>query len=172
MLEDVMKEYVFGLAVRVLLTNDEGKILIIKRSTNSKTNPGKWELPGGKVDQGESFDKALIREVYEETNLNISLDHVVGVSQQNLPFIRAVHIIMSGEILDGDLQLSSEHEGFAWEYLENLSDYELADWLEDYVNREIGSEDKEINDPEDNILKPVWKSFKTSVDRMWEKNRD
>lgn len=124
-----MIEYVFGLAVRVLLTDEDGKILILKRSTESKTNPGKWELPGGKVDQGESFDKALIREVYEETNLKIKLDNVIGASQQNLPLIRAVHIIMSGKILDGELNLSSEHEGYAWEFLENLSDYELADWL-------------------------------------------
>jgi 8-oxo-dGTP diphosphatase len=42
-----MIDYVFGLSVRVFLTNDEGKILILKRSTDSKTNPGKWELPGG-----------------------------------------------------------------------------------------------------------------------------
>ena len=47
-----MIEYVFGLAVRVLLTDNNDKILILKRSTDSKTNPGKWELPGGKVDQG------------------------------------------------------------------------------------------------------------------------
>jgi 8-oxo-dGTP diphosphatase len=74
-----MINHVYGLAVRVLLTDRDGKILILKRSTDSKTNPGKWELPGGKVDQGESFDHALIREVYEETNLKISLEHVVGL---------------------------------------------------------------------------------------------
>ena len=102
-----MIEYVFGLAVRVLLTDENGKILIIKRSTDSKTNAGKWELPGGKVDQGESFDQALIREVCEETNLKISLDHVVGVCEQNLPLIRSIHIVMSGKIVDGELNLSS-----------------------------------------------------------------
>jgi 8-oxo-dGTP diphosphatase len=67
-----MINHVYGLAVRVLLTDQDGKILILKRSTDSKTNPGKWELPGGKVNQDESFDHALIREVYEETNLKIA----------------------------------------------------------------------------------------------------
>jgi len=47
----LMINHVYGLAVRVLLTDQDGKILILKRSTDSKTNPGKWELPGGKVDQ-------------------------------------------------------------------------------------------------------------------------
>lgn len=41
-----MIDYVFGLSVRALLTDDEGKVLILKRSTNSRTNPGKWEFPG------------------------------------------------------------------------------------------------------------------------------
>lgn len=163
-----MIEYVFGLAVRAIITDDDGKILILKRSVDSKTNPGKWELPGGKVDQGEPFDQALIREVEEETNLKISLDTVIGASQQNLPLIRAVHIIMSGKIIGGELNLSSEHEGYAWEFFENLKDYELADWLEYFIK---GSEDQEgevgKKEGSDSILSnPVIKTLGASVDRL------
>src|SRR5690606_13221999 len=129
-----------GLAVRVLLSDEDGKILILKRSTESKTNPGKWELPEGEVEQGETWDKAQIREVKEETNLKITLDNVVGASQQNLPLIRAVHIIMSGKILEGELNLSSEHEGYAWEFIENITDYELADWLENFLSSQKTTE--------------------------------
>lgn len=164
-----MIDYVFGLSVRVLLTDKDGKVLILKRSTDSKTNPGKWELPGGKVDQGESFDQALIREVYEETNLKISLDHVVGVSEQNLHLIRAVHIIMSGEIVEGNLKLSPEHEGYAWVFFENLSEYDLADWLHDFITNQTiqGSEDN--NDEKNNVsdtVKPWLKSIRTSMDKI------
>ena len=162
-----MINHVYGLAVRVLLTDQDGKILILKRSTDSKTNPGKWELPGGKVNQNESFDHALIREVYEETNLKIALEHVVGASEQNLHIIRAVHIIMSGKIIEGDLNLSNEHEGYAWVFMETLSDYELADWLQDYVNQSsiIGNLNKESDDSE-NTLTPWLKSIKSTVDKM------
>jgi len=165
-----MIEYVFGLAVRVLLTDENGKILIIKRSTDSKTNPGKWELPGGKVDQGESFDQALIREVYEETNLKIALDHVAGICEQNLPFIRAVHIVMSGKIEEGELNLSNEHEGYAWVFFDNLSDYELADWLYNFVNQKSVTSE-EANEDEDKIssteaLKPLINPIRTSVSKM------
>ncbi len=163
-----MINHVYGLAVRVLLTDQDGKILILKRSTESKTNPGKWELPGGKVDQNESFDHALIREVYEETNLKIALEHVVGASEQNLHIIRAVHIIMSGKIIEGDLNLSSEHEGYAWVLMETLPDYELADWLQDYVNQSSVLNFNQNNEPEDseNTLTPWLKSIKSTVDRM------
>jgi 8-oxo-dGTP diphosphatase len=159
-------EYVFGLAVRALLTDADGKILILKRATDSKTNPGKWELPGGKVDQGESFDKALIREVLEETSLKIALDHVVGVSQQNLPLIRAVHIIMTGKIVDGELNLSSEHEGYAWEFMENLGDYELADWLEDYIISRSRASTVDNEEDSESLIEPWIKTISTSVDKI------
>jgi 8-oxo-dGTP diphosphatase len=161
-----MINHVYGLAVRVLLTDQDGKILILKRSTDSKTNPGKWELPGGKVDQGEPFDHALIREVYEETNLRISLEHVVGASEQNLHIIQAVHIIMSGKIVEGELNLSSEHEGYAWVLIETLPDYELADWLQDYVNQTRGISTTEESEDSENTLTPWIKSIRSTVDKM------
>jgi 8-oxo-dGTP diphosphatase len=163
-----MIDYVFGLSVRVLLTDEDNKILILKRSTDSKTNPGKWEFPGGKVDQGESFDQALIREVYEETQLKISLEHVVGISEQNLHLIRAIHIIMSGKIIEGNLTLSSEHEGYAWVFFENLDKYELADWLNDFVNNQETSESSESNDNNQvtNTVKPWLKSIQSSMDKI------
>ena len=164
-----MIDYVFGLSVRVLLADENNKILILKRSTESKTNPGKWELPGGKVDQGESFDQALIREVYEETQLKISLEHVVGISEQNLHFIRAVHIIMSGKIINGNLNLSNEHEGYAWVFFENLQEYELADWLNDFVNNQKTLKNSEIDDDGNQVtstMKPWLKSIQSSMDKI------
>ncbi len=165
-----MINHVYGLAVRALISDDNGKILIIKRSTDSKTNPGKWELPGGKVDQGESFDQALLREVYEETNLKISLDHVVGASEQNLHVIRAVHIIMSGKIMDGELTISGEHEGYAWVFFEDLIDYELTDWLDSFVKSQYQaiSCKEELNEKKEseNVIKPWLKSIKSSIDSV------
>ncbi len=166
-----MIELVFGLAVRALITDEDGKILIIKRSTSSKTNPGKWELPGGKVDQGEPFDQALIREVFEETNLRITLGHVVGISEQNLTLIRAVHIILSGKVVEGELGLSSEHDGYAWVYFGTLPEYELADWLYIFVKNQIPTCDPEENDTDnyEKIIKPWLSSIKTSMDKIRKK---
>ncbi|PKL69129.1 MAG: NUDIX hydrolase [Methanobacteriales archaeon HGW-Methanobacteriales-1] len=165
-----MQNLVYGLAVRALLSDDDGKILIIKRSTDSKTNPGKWEFPGGKVDPEESFDQALLREVYEETNLKIGLDHVVGVSEQNLHVIRAVHIIMSGNIIEGELKLSNEHEGYAWVFFEDLGEYELADWLDNFVNNQypIINNKEELGEKKEqkNMIKPWLNSIKSSFDSV------
>jgi 8-oxo-dGTP diphosphatase len=167
-----MIDYVFGLSVRVLLIDKDDKVLILKRSTDSKTNPGKWELPGGKVDQGESFDHALVREVYEETQLKISLEHVVGVSEQNLHVIRAIHIIMSGEIIEGNLNLSQEHEGYAWVSFDKLLEYELADWLHDFIINQLSSSEIDNDNDKNQVsstVKPWLKSIQTSVDKTVDK---
>ena len=56
----------FGLSAKVVILNEQGQCLALKRSQASANNAGKWDFPGGKIDQGESFDEGLLREVEEE----------------------------------------------------------------------------------------------------------
>ena len=50
-----------------------GKILLLKRTETKKFLPGYYDLPGGKVEPGEDPNHALIREVKEETGLDIEI---------------------------------------------------------------------------------------------------
>lgn len=56
------------LAVTALIYNEHGDILAVSR----KTDPNDFGLPGGKVDPGESMEASLIREVKEETGLDVT----------------------------------------------------------------------------------------------------
>ncbi|MCG2829031.1 NUDIX domain-containing protein [Methanothermobacter sp. K4] len=123
---------VYILAVRAFIEDDNGRVLIIKRSENSKTNPSTWELPGGKIGTGESIEEALKREVREETGLEITPSEVMGVVEQKFPIINAVHIIIRCRA-SGNVKLSHEHEGFAWVEPDGLPRYRLADWLADFL---------------------------------------
>ncbi len=109
-----MEQRHFALSVKVVVRDGQGRVLLIRRSMASKNNKGKWDLPGGKVDAGEDFDEALLREVAEETGLGISLDRVAGAAESDLPERTVAYLVMEGRRLSGEVRLSSEHDDFAW----------------------------------------------------------
>lgn len=57
------------------ITNDDGAILLIHRNTPGRTQ---WELPGGKIDDGEEPAVAAVREVSEELGLDVEIVHGLG----------------------------------------------------------------------------------------------
>ncbi len=54
--------------------HNDGKVLIGKRADTKSFLPGKWELPGGHIEFGETIEKGLVRELKEEFNIDIALD--------------------------------------------------------------------------------------------------
>jgi len=58
-------------AVRVVLTDDGGRVLLFHAVTQDVGPAGWWELPGGGIDDGESYLDAAVREVREETGLRL-----------------------------------------------------------------------------------------------------
>jgi len=50
------------------------KILIAQRKKDSWMEPDKWEFPGGKIEQNETYEDCLIREIREELGITISID--------------------------------------------------------------------------------------------------
>ena len=63
---------VFNVAVEGVIIRD-GKILITQRSFERPHEPGEWEILTGRVDQGESFEEAVRREVMEEVGLEVEV---------------------------------------------------------------------------------------------------
>jgi 8-oxo-dGTP pyrophosphatase MutT (NUDIX family) len=49
----------------------DGKILLVRKSAEDPNQPGKWDLPGGRIKAGEGVDSHLTREVLEETGLRV-----------------------------------------------------------------------------------------------------
>lgn len=66
-----MKQLVVGMLV------DEDKFLIGRRLPDNKSYPDMWELPGGKVEEGESPWEAINREWKEELDINIRVIHQI-----------------------------------------------------------------------------------------------
>jgi 8-oxo-dGTP diphosphatase len=63
------------IAVSAYVTNDKGEALLVKTHWRSDT----WEAPGGKVEEGEPLDKAVCREIEEETGIIVRPIGITGV---------------------------------------------------------------------------------------------
>jgi 8-oxo-dGTP diphosphatase len=116
----------FTLSVKVVIHDEEGRCLMIRRAASSRGNPGKWEFPGGKVVLGEDFDQVVQREVSEETALTIALLRPLGTAQADLPTHKVVYLILEAIWEGGQVQLSSEHEAYAWRYPHELLELDLV----------------------------------------------
>jgi 8-oxo-dGTP diphosphatase len=104
----------FRLSPKIVILDSHGSILLLKRSPDSKHNSGTWEFPGGKLDPGETFDDALLREVAEETGLSVVLTRVLGAGELELPDCKVVYLFLEGSHVNGTVRLSEEHDAFVW----------------------------------------------------------
>lgn len=117
----------FSLTMKAVIVDEEGRTLLIRRSKANKNFTGKWEWPGGKVDPGEDFAMATIREAKEETGLDVELTGVAGVAQFEMPKAFVAMLCMEARIISGEIALSEEHDAFQWVPLLKLPEIELID---------------------------------------------
>ena len=102
----------------------DGKLLIIKRSNYSNFLPFSWDLPGGRIEEGEDIKEGLKREVKEEVNLDVDILYPINVHH----FIRNDKIIIHGitflcKYKDGEVKLSREHIEYRWVSLEEAKNF-------------------------------------------------
>lgn len=70
-----------GIVVGVagVIWNEAGEVLLIRRVNPPRA--GQWSLPGGKVERGETLHQALLREIREETGLEVEILGLAGVAE-------------------------------------------------------------------------------------------
>lgn len=122
----------YGHTVRGIVYNENNEILLLKRHPKSRTNPNKWELPGGKVDPGEFFDEALIREFKEETGLDVVLGDFYHAIQDDFPHKRTVVTVLELEIkpkTSKKITISNEHVDYMWCKTSKILEFELSSSL-------------------------------------------
>ena len=67
----------FKVAVSAFVVDSE-KVLLLKRRDDELFLPGKWEVPGGGVDEGETIEQGLVREAMEEAGIEIKIGSCFG----------------------------------------------------------------------------------------------
>ncbi len=122
-----------GVAGKAIIRKSE-KILILQRAKKSSHDPGKWELPGGKMDYGEDLVVALKREVEEETGISIQ----VGRPFKTWHFIKepfwVTGITFVCDYISGSIALSREHNGYAWIKPGEYKNYPWSTSMEEQIS--------------------------------------
>ena len=101
-----------------------GHYLLAKRS-KEKYMGLKWEFPGGKVEQNETFKNALSREILEELNVNIEIHNKVAEERYQDEEINIVLHYYLCTLIDTNIVLS-EHEAIEWVKKQDFLKYEFV----------------------------------------------
>ena len=86
---------------------------------------GMWEFPGGKIEQGETAESALKREIQEELGIDLTIDKLLCTTEYDYPsFHLTMHCYLC-RVKSGDIELR-EHKSARWLTIETLDSVE---WL-------------------------------------------
>jgi len=113
------RDSIAGIAV------EDGLVFIARRVSGGDLG-GKWEFPGGKVEEGESDEEALVREYNEEFGIVVQVGPLLGTADFEhhgiIRTLRAYRVYFAGH----DFRLS-EHTEWDWVSLEAIEGLDFAD---------------------------------------------
>jgi len=113
--------------VRLIVTDGSGRVLILRRALDS-TDGGKWCLPGGKIDYGDTVEHAAIRELQEETSLCATNLRFLFY-QDSLPpapgRMHCINLYLECSV-EGEVALNEESVEAAWVSREEVARFHLS----------------------------------------------
>src|SRR6266568_6976333 len=96
-----------SVSVAAVIVNDVGQVLAVQRRDNSH-----WEPPGGVLELDEGIEDGLLREVREETGLQVKIEALTG-AYKNLPR-GIVALVFRCRLVGGQLATSAETAQLRW----------------------------------------------------------
>ena len=112
-------------AAVIKAVNNNGEPIIFATQRGYGDFKGGWEFPGGKIEEGETPEQALVREIEEELETEIVVGNLIDTIKYDYPTFHLSMDCFWAEIISGDLVLK-EHEAAKWLSKEEL---DLVEWL-------------------------------------------
>ncbi len=110
---------------------NNNKVLVLRRGITAPWMPSRYCLPGGHVDNNESLETAALRELYEETGLNIDRSVVSSIVVNYHNYSKTVFV---GKIEHPVVELNWEHDHYDWIKYSNANNYKLVPGLSFTLN--------------------------------------
>ena len=112
-------------AAIIKAVNENGEPIIFATQRGYGDLKGGWEFPGGKIEEGETPQVALVREIREELETEISVGELIDTIEYDYPTFHLSMDCFWAEIVSGDLVLT-EHEAAKCLTKDEL---DSVDWL-------------------------------------------
>ena len=123
-----MAEQQFFVGIHGVISN-RGRILVLRRAARMPYRPGSWDLPGGHLQVGESFEECLAREVKEETALDVAIERLLGLHSMPFePYLQALYACRLRVFQKIELR-PDEHVEYRWVARAELDSMELIPYL-------------------------------------------
>lgn len=111
--------------VTAAIIEDGGKILITQRKKGANEEL-KWEFPGGKLEEGESPEECLIREIKEELGIDIEVEQAFDIIYHEYSKITILLLVYKCKLLGGNIQ-AIDCNDFVWILPEEMTKYTFAE---------------------------------------------
>ena len=129
-----MAEQQFYVGIHGVIAN-RGRLLVLKRAPTMPYRPGSWDLPGGHLATGESTEECLLREVKEETALDVAIDRFLGIhTMRTEPYLQAIYACRL-TVFQSIALRPNEHVEYCWLTPFELESFELIPYLAEILKR-------------------------------------
>ena len=112
-------------AAVIKATDEKGEPMIFATQRGYGDFKGGWEFPGGKIEEGETPQEALVREIREELETEIAVGELIDTIEYDYPTFHLSMDCFWAEIVSGNLVLK-EHEAAKWLTRDEL---DTVEWL-------------------------------------------
>jgi len=111
----------------------EGKILTIKRG--QEPSKGKWSIPGGRIELGETAYEAARREVMEECSIEVEIERVLDAANNIIKY-HFVIIDMLARYVSGEIKAQTDAEECKWVTPREMTELDLMPMLREMLTRQ------------------------------------
>jgi len=134
-LYDLDSDKAFLVSLKALIIEGD-RVLVLENAAEKWGRKAQWELPGGLLEIGEDLEEGLLREVREETCLEVSVggilaawdhwEHGFRLRDGRVLDARIIEIAFACRLVSGDIKVSDEHTRYRWATAEELRQLDFS----------------------------------------------